>query len=104
MKDRKGTTLAGDLPRRVARTQRTRNVRQAPPLDNREPTLKDLERALAMAAYIVLRHGHEYAPILDRLEREVERARKDDPQVRARRILERYTSAGGRKAILLTHE
>lgn len=51
---------------------------------------------LAQVAYIVLRHGPAYEPILTRLEQEVERARREDPQVRARRILERYTAGGGR--------
>lgn len=61
--------------------------------------IERLERALALAAYIVLRHGPIYAPYLDRLERELEVARRNDPTERAKRILETYTLEGGRKAI-----
>lgn len=50
-----------------------------------------LERALVVAAYIVVRHGPVYAPLVDRLERELEAARRDDPVDRARRILERFS-------------
>lgn len=62
-------------------------------------SLERLERALAVMAYIVLRHGAVYAPILERLEREVEAARRDDPISRAKHILDRYTKAGGRNAM-----
>jgi hypothetical protein len=65
-------------------------------------SLERLERALAVMAYVVLRHGAVYAPILARLEREVEAARRDDPLVRARRILDAYTDVGGRKAMRLS--
>lgn len=64
-----------------------------------ELSIERLERALVLAAYIVVRHGSVYAPIVERLERELDAARRDDPVVRARRILENYTVAGGRKAI-----
>ena len=66
-----------------------------------EVTLEELERVLAVVAYCVLRMGPHLDPLLDRLEREVERARKDDPTERARRILEAQTERGGRKAIPL---
>ena len=65
--------------------------------------IEELERALALAAYIVLRHGPIYAPYIDRLERELENARKNDPTERAKRILETYTVEGGRKAIRWSH-
>lgn len=53
------------------------------------PTLAELEEALALMAYIVCRHGEVYAPIMDRLEREVEEARRRVPSAeRARRLLE----------------
>ena len=58
-------------------------------------SLDDLERALALAAFLVARHG----PILERVEREIEEARRADPAERAQRILERYRDAGGVKAI-----
>lgn len=47
-----------------------------------------LEHATALAAYIVSRHGGAYAPIFERLERELAEARKrSDPVERARRYL-----------------
>lgn len=59
-----------------------------------------LRTALVLAAYIVTRHGPVYAPILDRLEREVAaREVAEDPMRRARRLLEAYTVEGGLKAI-----
>jgi hypothetical protein len=65
--------------------------------------IERLERALALAAYIVLRHGPVYAPYIDRLERELEAARRDDPIERAKRILEIYTVEGGRNAMRSSH-
>jgi hypothetical protein len=53
-----------------------------------------LERALVLAAYIVLRHGPVYAPYIDRLERELEVARRNDPTERAKRILATYAVDG----------
>jgi hypothetical protein len=67
----------------------------------RQPTAADattssmierLERALVLAAYIVIRHGPVYAPYIDRLERELEAARQHDPTERAKRILEVYAT------------
>jgi len=67
-------------------------------------TLERIERALVTMAYIVVRHGPAYAPILDRLEREAEEMRRQEAPVdRARRLLEAYTLDGGRKAILSSH-
>ncbi len=51
-----------------------------------------LERALVVAAYIVVRYGAVYAPYVDRLEAELEAARKGDAAARARRILARYAA------------
>jgi hypothetical protein len=65
--------------------------------------IEQVERALALAAYIVLRHGPVYAPYIDRLERELEAARRTDPTVRAKRILEAYTVKGARNAIRSSH-
>jgi hypothetical protein len=56
--------------------------------------IERLEHALALVAYIVLRHGPVYAPFIDRLERELEAARQNDPTVRAKRILETYANEG----------
>ena len=55
--------------------------------------IERLERALALAAYIVLKHGPVYAPYLDRLESELEAARRTDEVERANRILEAYGDA-----------
>jgi hypothetical protein len=53
------------------------------------PTLPELEGALAVVAYIVVRHGDVYAPLLDRLEHEVEEAkRRGSHRDRAQRILD----------------
>ena len=65
--------------------------------------IQRLERALALAAYIVLRHGVVYAAYIDRLERELEVARRSSPIYRAKRILETYTLEGGRKAMRSSH-
>ena len=65
--------------------------------------IERLERALAMAAYIVLRHGPVYATYIDRLERELAAARRNDPTERAKRILQTYTVEGGRKTIRSSH-
>src|SRR5262245_63777770 len=51
--------------------------------------IEQAKRALALAAYIVLRHGAVYAPYIDRLERELKPARKNHPTERAKRILHR---------------
>lgn len=58
----------------------------------REPAsqIDRLEHALAAMAYIVLRHGPQYAPYLDRLEKELEQARQTDE--RAKRIYANYRS------------
>lgn len=48
----------------------------------------DLEQALAIAAYVVLRHGGVYAPLFDRLEKEIEAVRRRQSHLeRARRTL-----------------
>jgi hypothetical protein len=65
--------------------------------------IEEVERALALAAYIVLRHGPVYAPYIDRLERELEAARRNDPTQRAKRILQIYTVEGARNAIRSSH-
>ena len=50
--------------------------------------IADLEQALAVCAYVVLRHGDAYAPLIDRLEGELEEAKKaETTRHRAERIL-----------------
>ncbi len=52
----------------------------------------ELERGLAVAAYLVVRHGDAYVPVLERLEREVEAERnRVDHRARASRILQSLT-------------
>jgi hypothetical protein len=58
------------------------------------PLVERIERALVLAAYVVVRHGPVYAPLVDRLERELEIARRSDPTERAKRILDAYGSGG----------
>ena len=67
------------------------------------PLVERIERALVLAAQIVLQHGPVYAPYIDRLEMELEKARKTDPTERAKRILERYTVEGEENAMRLSH-
>jgi len=53
-----------------------------------EPTLAELESALFNAALMVQQHGDQYAPVMDRLVREVEAAReRSSAPDRAQRIL-----------------
>jgi hypothetical protein len=71
------------------------------PKDHSDTMIKRLERALVLAAYIVLRHGPIYAPYIDRLERELEAARQNDPTERAKRILATYAVDGTPNAMRL---
>ncbi|MEW6124434.1 MAG: hypothetical protein AB1698_17610 [Pseudomonadota bacterium] len=52
--------------------------------------IERIEGALVVAAYLVVRHGPKFAPIVERLERELEAARREDPVARAQRILENF--------------
>jgi hypothetical protein len=63
-------------------------------MQNPPPSLDKLERALAYVAAVVVRYGEAYAPILERLEREVEAARSNGATARARRILDEYRRKG----------
>ena len=69
--------------------------------DKRRSLVERLEHALVLVAYIVLRHGPIYAPYIDRLERELEAARQNDPTERAKRILETYAAKGDTNATRL---
>ena len=55
--------------------------------------LEQLERALKVAAELLVLHGAAYATTFRRLEAAVEHARKDDPVLRAQRLLQK-TGAG----------
>ena len=57
-------------------------------------TIERVERALMTVAYIVARHGPVYAPIFERLERELAELRaKGDPVERAKLYLAATRSA-----------
>lgn len=63
-------------------------------------SIERLERALAIAAYVVVLDGPVAAPLFDRLERELAAARATNDSVsRATALLESYRTAGGLKAI-----
>lgn len=54
-------------------------------------TIERLERALAAISYAILLDGPIYAPVLDRLEREIAAMRANEDAVsRARQYLERF--------------
>jgi hypothetical protein len=56
-----------------------------------EVTLVRLERALAAISHAIMLDGPIYAPILERLEREIAALRADEDTVaRARQYVERY--------------
>lgn len=51
-------------------------------------SLAELEKFLAVAAYLVVRHGEAYTPTFERLEKEVDAARhRVDQRSRALRVL-----------------
>jgi len=71
-------------------------------LGNSEPSISmsDLERAYTFFAWAVVTHGIVYAPLLERMEREILEARRSmDVTERARRALDGQTLVGGLKAI-----
>lgn len=50
---------------------------------------EDLETSLVALAYLVLKHGEALAPLLDRVEREIEFRRSEgSPMAKAKKILE----------------
>lgn len=74
------------------------------PLSKRYISPEELAAYRVFAAYLVAEFGAEYVAVLDRVERDLEAALRDDPIRRARRILESavrpaQTLSGGRKAI-----
>lgn len=57
-----------------------------------EVTVERLERGLMIAAYVVARHGAVYAPLFDRLERDLAELRtREDPVARARHHLKTHS-------------
>ncbi len=70
-----------------------------PRAPDRKLSLAELEWALKAAAYVVLRHGDAYVPMMERLEQELEAARREPSgSDRARRIL----ATLGRPALVAT--
>lgn len=58
--------------------------------------LQYLEQRLAVMAYIVLRHGDVYAPLMERIEEEIEEVRKKGSvRDRAQQILKGSLQAVG---------
>ncbi len=56
------------------------------------PTITQLETTLRMLAYVVVRHGEVYGPLLERVEHELEEARrKTSHRDRAQQILAQMT-------------
>lgn len=57
--------------------------------------LADLERFLGIAAYIVVRHGDAFAPVFERLEREVDQERaRQGKRDRAQGVLSQLMRKG----------
>jgi hypothetical protein len=56
--------------------------------DKDSVSLEEWEHCLKIVSYCVLRIGPALAPVLERVEREVERARRNHPMVRAPQHLE----------------
>lgn len=73
----------------------------APRPQQRQPvTIERIERALVLMAHVVMLDGEVYLPIFNRLEEELQAARRQrDTMFRARQIVEGYTVGGGVKAI-----
>lgn len=70
-------------------------------IDDDMPLVERLERALVFMAYLVVRYGAAYAPYVERLERELEAAKKaEDAVAHARQILadlgDKYPKEAGR--------
>jgi hypothetical protein len=58
---------------------------------NEEVTVERLERALAVISYAILQDGPVYAPVLERLEREIAARRsRADAVSRAQRYLDQF--------------
>lgn len=51
------------------------------------PPVKELETYLVLAAELVVRYGPAYAVFVERVERDLEFARRHDPVEKAKRIL-----------------
>lgn len=82
-----------EAKRRAALAREVDSDRGDPAMDD-GVTIERIERALALLAYLIERDGPVYAPIFERLERELASLHaRDDTVARAKRLLESY---GGR--------
>lgn len=55
---------------------------------SRKYSIEELERYRVLAAYLILNFGDEYGFVLERVESDLERARQDDPQAKALKVME----------------
>jgi hypothetical protein len=63
-------------------------------------TIERLERALVLCAYCIALDGPVYAPLFEKLERELDALRDtEDTVIRAKHLLERYRERGEMKVI-----
>jgi hypothetical protein len=68
-----------------------------PTTTNEQVTIERIERAIAAVSYAIVMDGPVYAPILERLEREIAALRAgDDAVARARRHLDRLRDQAAR--------
>jgi hypothetical protein len=58
-------------------------------------SIEELEAYRIFAAYMVLEFGPEYGFVLERVEGMLERARREDPVTKARRVMEEIKAAHG---------
>ncbi|CAN1724887.1 conserved protein of unknown function [Hyphomicrobium sp. 1Nfss2.1] len=55
---------------------------------SRKYSIEALERYRVLAAYLILKFGDEYGFVLERVESDLERARQDDPQAKALKVMD----------------
>ncbi|WP_210168364.1 hypothetical protein [Hyphomicrobium sulfonivorans] len=94
-----GAMPANPPPKRRCNMAPKRAMKGPPTINGRPMTeVERLEHGVAQMAYIVLRHGKVYAPLLERLEGALDAAR-NGPEARARRILEDYMAKHGKGSV-----
>lgn len=68
---------------------------------DRHLSIEELERYRVLAAYLVLQFGPEFGFVLDRVERMLEQARREDLTVRALKIVQELRLVSGRDPVQL---
>lgn len=64
------------------------------------PSIAELEHYLAVAAYLVVRHGEAYVPTMARLEQEIAaELRSEGPRAHAQRLLSERMRKGIKGAV-----